>query len=190
MSAALVVVVGPIAAGKSTLAGEVADVLRERGESAVVVGLDTVAEMALPSLDWSWAHEVHGHLVRAWLATPVGTVVAEGPSTPAELDQLLRCVPADVGVLKVVLVTPYDVALRRALPEADRGLSKDPGFLRADHDRFQAGLPDLGGDLVLDGAGATAGASARLVVAALDVRRTSDPGPRQQPTSSAPRPSA
>jgi hypothetical protein len=51
--------------------------------------------MALPTLDWSWAHEVHGHLVGAWLATEVQTVVAEGPSTPGELAQLMRCLSSD-----------------------------------------------------------------------------------------------
>ncbi len=149
------VIVGPIAAGKSALAAEVGRRLRERGESVAVVGLDSVAEMALPSLDRSWPHEVHGHLVGAWLATPVRTVIAEGPSSPAELEQLMRCIATDVDVLTVVLVTPYDVALRRALQDPGRGLSKDPSFLKADHDRFEDGLPDLACDLLLDGAGTT-----------------------------------
>lgn len=132
----LVVVVGPIAAGKSTLAAEVGRRLRERGESVAVVALDSVAEMALPTLEWEWAHEVHGRLVAAWLATPLRTVVAEGPSTPGEVDQLLRCVPHDVEVLTAVLVTRYEVAQQRALQDPGRGASKDPDFLRADHARF------------------------------------------------------
>ena len=169
----LVVIVGPIAAGKSTLAAEVGRRLQERGESVAVVGLDTVAAMALPNMDWSWAHEVHGHLVGAWLATPVRTVIAEGPSSPAELEQLLRCVSSDVDVLTVILVTPYDVALRRALQDPDRGLSKDPSFLKADHDRFEDGRPDLPCELALDGAGATTRALAQRVIATLDDRRAS-----------------
>jgi adenylylsulfate kinase-like enzyme len=76
----LVVIVGPFAAGKSTLAAEVGRRLRERGEAVAVVGLDRVAEMALPSLEWAWAHQVHAQLVRDWLSTPVRTVVAEGPA--------------------------------------------------------------------------------------------------------------
>jgi hypothetical protein len=167
----LIVIVGPIAAGKSTLAAEVAQRLRERGESVAVVGLDSVAEMALPTLDWAWAHEVHGHLVRAWLATPVRTVVAEGPSTPAELDQLMRRVASDVGVLTVVLETRYEVALRRAQQDPDRGLSKDPDFLKRDHDRFERGLPDIACDLALDGAEANPTTLAERIVAALDGRR-------------------
>ncbi len=171
----LIVIVGPIAAGKSTLAAEVGHRLRKRGESVAVVGLDSVAEMALPTLDWAWAHEVHGHLVRAWVATPVRTVVAEGPGTAWELDQLLRCVGGDTGVLTVVLATRYEIALRRALRDPDRGLSKDPDFLRRDHDRFESSRRDLACDLALDSADASPATLAERVIATLDGRRASHP---------------
>jgi energy-coupling factor transporter ATP-binding protein EcfA2 len=75
----LVLIAGPIASGKSTLADTLAGKLRSGGRAVVVVGLDTVAEMALPTLpDWTWAHEVHGQLVGAWLEKPIHTVIAEG----------------------------------------------------------------------------------------------------------------
>ncbi len=167
----LVVVVGPIAAGKSTLAAEVGRRLRERGESVAVVGLDSVAEMAQPTLDWDWAHEVHAHVVGAWLATSVRTVIAEGPSTPAELDLLMRCVPGDVAVLTAVLVTRFAVALERALQDPGRGLSRDPDFLREDHDRFERGRRHLTCDLTLDGAVAAPPVLAQHVVDALDGQR-------------------
>jgi len=166
------VIVGPIAAGKSTLAAAVAQRLRERGEAVAVVGLDSVAEMALPTLDWESAHEVHGHLVRAWLATPVGTVIAEGPSTAAELDQLMRYVPRDVEVLTVVLTTRYEVALRRAQQDPDRGISKDPDFLRGDHDRFDSSRPHLMCDLIVDSSDAPPSTLAEHVTHALDGRRS------------------
>ncbi len=169
----LVVIVGPIAAGKSTLAAEVGRRLRERGESVAVVGLDSVAEMALRAVDWTWTHEVHAALVRAWLATPVRTVVAEGPSTASELDQLMRYVPGDVGVLTVVLSTRYEVALRRALEDPDRGLSKNPEFLRRDHDRFESSRPDLACDLALNSADASPATLAERVIVTLDGRRGS-----------------
>lgn len=172
---ALVVIVGPIAAGKSTLAVELGRRLRARGESVAVVGLDSVAQMVLPTMEWAWVHDVHGQLVRAWLATPVRTVVAEGPSTPAELDQLMRCVPGDVAVLTVVLTTPYETALARAAHDPGRGLSKDPAFLRADHDRFETGRPQLACDLALDTADASPRALAERVAHALDGRRGTGP---------------
>ncbi len=171
----LIVIVGPIAVGKSTLATHVGQRLRARGESVAVVGLDSVAEMALPTLDWAWAHEVHAHLVRAWLATPVRTVIAEGPSTAAELDELMRCLPGDVDALTVVLTTRYEVALRRALHDRGRGVSKDPAFLREDHDRFETGRPHLACDLALDSADATPSTLAGHVTHALDRRRASRP---------------
>jgi hypothetical protein len=167
----LIVIVGPIAAGKSTLAAEVALRLRARGESVAVVGLDSVADMALPTLDWAWAHEVHGQLVGAWLATPVRTVVAEGPGTPAELDHVRRYLPDGAGVLTVVLTTSYETALRRALGDAGRGLSKDPEFLRRTHGRFEDGLPDLAPDLLLDSGRDSPTTLAEHVVRALDARR-------------------
>jgi hypothetical protein len=170
----LVVIVGAIASGKSTLAAEVGRRLRERGEPVAVVGLDAVAEMALPTQDWSSIHEVHGQLVRAWLSTPVHTVVAEGPSTSADLDQLMRCVSGDVEVLTVVLTTPYATALKRALQEPDRGLSKDPVFLRADHDRFESSRRHLRCDLTLDRAVADPPTLAEQVLHSLDSRRHSN----------------
>ena len=170
---ALIVIVGPIAAGKSTLAAEVGRRLRKRGESVAVVGLDSVAEMALPTLDWAWAHEVHGQLVQAWLATPVRMVIAEGPSAPAELDALMRCVPGDVEAFTVVLLTPYAIALERALQDPDRGISKDPDFLRGDHDRFEGSRPHLAYDLALDSAEATPSTLAKSVIHTLDSRRVS-----------------
>jgi hypothetical protein len=170
---ALIVIVGPIAVGKSTLATEVGQRLRGRGESVAVVGLDSVAEMALPNVDWTWAHEVHGELVRAWLGTPVGTVIAEGPSTAVEVEQLMRCVPSDTRVLTVVLTTRYETAQERALHDPLRGISQDPDFLRKDHDRFERGRADLRCDLALDSAGGSPSTLAELVVHALDDRRTS-----------------
>ena len=96
----LVVVSGPIASGKSTLASELADLLRSAGEAVAVVGLDTIAEMALPTLDdWTWAHEIHGQVVGGWLATPIPTVIAEGTGTQAEVERMLQHVPSDVELV-------------------------------------------------------------------------------------------
>jgi thymidylate kinase len=168
---ALIIIIGPIAVGKSTLAAEVGQRLRGRGESVAVVGLDSVAEMALPDLDWTWAHQVHGQLVRAWLDTPVRTVIAEGPSTPAEVEQLMRCVPGHIGAVTVLLTTRCETALARAAQDPLRGISKDPDFLRRDHDRFERGRAQLTYDLALDSAGGDPSTLADRVLQALDDRR-------------------
>jgi hypothetical protein len=108
-----------------------------------------------------------------FLATAVRTVVAEGPSTRAELDLLMGFVASDVGVLTVVLATRYEVALRRAQQDPDRVLSRDPDFLKRDHDQFERGLSDIACDLALDGAEATPTTLAERVIVTLDGRRAS-----------------
>ncbi len=164
----LVVVIGPIAAGKSTLASELAGLLRGAGESVAIVGLDTVAEMALPTLDdWTWAHDIHGQLVAAWLATPLTMVIAEGPETPAEVDLLMSHVPSDVSVFRVLLVARYETARQRTAADPSRGISRDPDFLAAMYRRFTDELPGLSYDLQLRGEDASASALAERVVAAL-----------------------
>ena len=147
----LVLIIGPIASGKSTLANTVADKLRSGGEAVAVVGLDSVAEMTLPTLaDWTWAHEVHGQLVGAWLEKPIPTVIAEGPETPEEIEQIMRHVRSDVSVLKVLITTRYETALARATADPTRGQSKDPEFLRRMHRRFEQTRPDIAYDVQFD----------------------------------------
>lgn len=147
----LVLIIGPIASGKSTLAETLAGMLRSRGEAVVVVGLDTVAEMALPSLaDWSWAHEVHGQLVGVWLEKPIPTVIAEGPETPEEIEQIMLHVGPEVSVEKVLIRASYEAALARAVSDPSRGPSKDPEFLRRMYQRFESTRAEIAHDLEFD----------------------------------------
>lgn len=133
------------------MADTLADRLRSDGHAAVVVGLDTVAEMALPTLaDWTWAHEVHGQLVGAWLEKPVHTVIAEGPETPAEIEQIMRHVGPEVSVLKVLITTRYEAALARSVSDPTRGISKDPEFLRRMYRRFEQTRPEIAHDFHFD----------------------------------------
>lgn len=147
----LVLIIGPIASGKSTLADTLAGKLRGSGEAVAVVGLDTVAEMALPTLtDWNLAHEVHGQLVGAWLEKPIPTVIAEGPATPEEIEQIMRHVGPDVSVRRVLITTRYETALARAIQDPTRGLSKDPDFLRRMYRRFERTRPEIAYDVQFD----------------------------------------
>lgn len=142
----LLMISGPIAAGKSTLAAEVCRRLRARGRSVALTDLDTVAEMALPTLpDWDQAHAVHAQLVAAWCATGIEIVVDEGTSSPEEVRQVLDQLPAGVDVVHVVLTADFEASLARAQGEPSRGLSKERDFLRGDHDAYARQLPDLPG---------------------------------------------
>lgn len=130
---------GPIASGKSSVAAELTARLRHAGRSVALVGLDSVAEMALPTLpDWEWVHRIHAQLVGLWLASGIDIVVGEGTSSPTEVDQVLDQVPDGSRVFHVVLTADFEQALARAQADATRGLSRDRDFLRRDHQRFAA----------------------------------------------------
>ena len=144
-------ITGPIAAGKSTLASAVVDRLREQGRTVAIVDLDTVAEMALPTLpDWEWAHEIHADLVGAWTTRPLDVVVDEGSSTPGEVAQILAATPGGVPVLRVLLIADVERSWERAQGDPTRGLSKDRDFLGRTYDAYARVLPELSHDLLLD----------------------------------------
>ncbi|MFJ3407748.1 AAA family ATPase [Promicromonospora sp. NPDC090134] len=140
----LVMISGPIASGKSTLAAELVRLLRLEGFSVALTDLDTVAEMALPTLpNWDWAHGIHAQLVGSWLATGIDIVVDEGTSNPTEVQQVLDQVSGGTDVLHVVLTADFDASLARARADSGRGVSKDPRFLRAEHEAYAHHLPHL-----------------------------------------------
>ncbi|MFE7507469.1 AAA family ATPase [Promicromonospora sp. NPDC057488] len=164
----LVMISGPIAAGKSTLAGELVQMLRREGSSVALTDLDTVAEMALPTLpSWDQAHGIHAQLVGAWLRTGVDVVVDEGTSTADEVQQVLDQVPEGVEVVHVVLTADFDASLVRAQADPGRGISKDPAFLRAAHEEYARHLPNLPSHVRLHVEGQDPGALARQVLARL-----------------------
>ncbi|MFC7403496.1 hypothetical protein [Georgenia alba] len=152
-TARLVVVLGPIAAGKSVVAREVAARVQATGRTVAVVDVDEVASM-VPGRpeDWDLAHQVHGRLVGAWLETPVELVVAHGPIyTRRETSHLMSRVPDGTGTLRVLLRATYPAALRRVAGDPERGLSKDPGFLQRAYERFEQLRPGIAPcDLELD----------------------------------------
>lgn len=164
----LVMISGPIASGKSTLAGDLVRLLRLEGFSVALADLDTVAEMALPTLpSWDWAHGVHAQLVGAWLRTGVDIVVDEGTSNPAEVQQVLDQAPEGTDVFHVVLTADLDASLARARADSGRGISQDPAFLRGDHEAYSRHLPQLPSSLRLHVEGQEPAALAREVLARL-----------------------
>jgi hypothetical protein len=147
----LVLISGPIAAGKSTLACALTQRLREQGRSVALVDLDTVAEIALPTLpDWAWAHDIHARLVGHWVRVPLDVVVDEGTSSRAEVAQVLAGVPERTAVVRVVLVADVHRSWERAQGDPTRGVSKDRDFLARVYRHFEGELPGLDRDLLLD----------------------------------------
>lgn len=167
----LVIISGPIAAGKSTVAQQLTTRLRTTGTSVALVDLDTIAEMALPTLPtWDWAHSIHARMVGLWLATAIDVVVDEGTSTLAEVRQVLEQCPPGTTVLHVVLTADFEASLRRAEAEESRGLSKERDFLRQQHDRFARELPHLPCDLRLHVEGRTPAELAEEIRSAMSSR--------------------
>lgn len=152
----LVILTGPIAAGKNTVAEKLARLLTGRGRTVVVADVDDVAAMvgapgAAAAGLWSAAHAAHGALVGRWMRAGVDYVVAVGPVyTAAEQLALTGGLAADAAVLWVVVDAPVPVTLARAQTDPGRGLSRDPEFHRAAHRRFRALRAAIPADLAFD----------------------------------------
>ncbi|MBA3764763.1 MAG: hypothetical protein H0X05_04555 [Actinobacteria bacterium] len=146
--AELIVISGPIGAGKSTVANGLGRRFVDSGLSAAVVDLDDVVAMIrapLELFDWSWerARRIHGQVIAAWLHSGVHAVIAHGPiHTAAEDAALVADIPGLVP-RRVRVRAPYDVALERIKDDLTRGVSKDPTFLRSAHERFCELLPSI-----------------------------------------------
>lgn len=147
----LVLIYGPIAAGKSTIARTLAKRLRRVGEQVALVELDEIAEMALPSLpDWSAAHAIFNSVVGQWLATSLTVVVAEGPGSKAEISALIDEVPPQTPVVIVILTSSFETALARARADLSRGISKERAFLSDVFARWAEEMPQMEHDVLID----------------------------------------
>jgi len=146
--AELIVIVGPIASGKSTVAHELGSRFRAAGRRVAVLDLDDVVETiggfaGLTPERFHAAQVVYGELVGAWLQRGFD-VIAHGPFFAPEEDQaVLHAVPAGIVPRRVQLLATYEAALERTVVDSGRAVSKDPAFLRAAYDRAESLLPGL-----------------------------------------------
>ncbi len=140
--AELIVVTGPIGAGKNTVSEGLAARLRSGGRSAAVVDLDDVVEMEttwseLSAASWRRAQRVHGALVGAWLRSGIDTVIAHGPFFTADDRAALSAdTPPSQAARWMLLLASFEVALERVARDTYRNLSKDTEFLRAAYRQF------------------------------------------------------
>ncbi|MGP9683682.1 MULTISPECIES: AAA family ATPase [unclassified Brachybacterium] len=169
----LILIAGPLAAGKSAVSRRLAADLRRRGRQIALVELDAIADMARPTLpDWAAAHRIFAQVTGQWLRTGLDTVIAESVSDQGELDRVLQNVPAGTPVLTVVATCPVEVALERALADPTRGVSRDPGFLRAAHVRWADDARSINADLVLETSTTSLEESVSRIRAAIAERST------------------
>ena len=152
----LVILTGPIAAGKNTVADSLAQRLTGRGKTVVVADVDDVAAMVGPPGAaaaglWFAAHEAHGALVGQWMRSNADYVVVVGPIYTAKHQAALTsALPDDAAVLWIVIDATVSVTLTRAQADPGRGLSRDPDFHHAAHRRFRKWLPTIPADRTFD----------------------------------------
>jgi hypothetical protein len=144
----LVVIVGPIASGKSTVAEGLGDRVRASGRQVAVLDLDELVETiggfaGLSAERFGQAQRVFGRLVGAWLDHGVD-VIAHGPFFDRDEDEaLLHAVPGGVTPRRVLLHATFRVALARVSGDPARQLSSRPDVLKATYDRADELLPAM-----------------------------------------------
>ncbi|HUF33948.1 MAG TPA: hypothetical protein VMN58_12150 [Acidimicrobiales bacterium] len=143
----LVVLVGPVGAGKSTVAGRLAQLVRQNGMTAADVDMDDVAFMQCGGDDveefWRRAAVATAGLIRAWFDAGVDVVITHGPFFESGGFEILRhAQPVEVDVHHILLRVTAEVAITRVQSDPTRGISKDPTFVRDSNDRLR-GLSDL-----------------------------------------------
>jgi len=154
----LIVITGPIASGKSAVAGEVARELERSGVRAAVIDLDLVHDAlvgaAAGSGDATWTRARAEAATRAngLLRDGVAVVIAEGSfNRPADRSAFSAHLDSSTGPVYVTLKVSFAEALRRAQRDPTRGKSRDPAFLGgyfATNRQAFAAVPST--DLVID----------------------------------------
>jgi predicted kinase len=169
----VIVIGGPIASGKSTLAIGLARAFETRGLVAATIDLDLIYEMLehtrAPKNDeaiWSGARRMAGALAAAFLEDGINVVIAEGDflddSSRHEFSSMLR---GDAAVRYVTLRVDLAIALFRVEQDATRGLSRDASFLTRHYEEVAETLRERpASDLYLDTATLTVEQAAEAIV--------------------------
>jgi shikimate kinase len=168
----LIVITGPIASGKSTVARELERALECNHVRAEVIDLDQVYESLAgqgPKSDaatWRLARREAATRAKAFVAQSVAVLIAEGSfNAPEDRLAFVRHLNAGEEPVFVTLRVGFDEALRRAQADPTRGLSRDPEFLGRYFDAFdRRTLADSKDDLAIDTEKTTA-ADAAIAIA-------------------------
>ena len=171
--ATLVLLVGPQASGKSTLASALSEELRRQGELVALVELDQIAAMALPTLpSWDIAAHIFGLVADQWARSGLTCVVAEGISSHDELSTFVAHVPATAVLVTVAVTTSLEAALRRVEADATRGISRDRTFLTERYEWWSSEMARLDPDLLLDTSQVSVEQGVRLIADAVELARS------------------
>jgi chloramphenicol 3-O-phosphotransferase len=171
----LIVITGPIASGKSTLARRVAAELEERGRSTAVIDVDVLYDMLQHdravqdgTARWRAARNAAAVLAGSFARDGIEVVIIEDDlGTPTERADLLGSLPSEA--LVVTLRVGYETALLRARADPSRGVSRDPAFLRPYY-TARSTLLEMAGDLAIDTEATTVADAAHLITERVTAR--------------------
>jgi adenylylsulfate kinase-like enzyme len=167
----VIVITGPIASGKSTVAKELACELEHAHVRVEVIDLDLVHDRliadgaTLGESTWTQARRETANIATAFLAAGVTVVIADGSfNLPSDREAFTRHLRPKSGVLYVTLRVSFGVALRRAQGDPTRGRSRAPEFLGVHFAERREGLASAPAtDLVIDTERTTATAAAQTI---------------------------
>lgn len=170
----LVLLTGPVGAGKSSTAAAIAAGIREQDRSAAVVDLDLVYQMARQSdgyaseATWRAARRAAAAIAGEFFDAGIDVVIIEGGFHSAEeCDEARSGLPANVASALVTLKVSYEETARRiaADPAEDRVFSRDPKVLSYLYRHFESALGFLmSSSVVIDADGLSLTETARAVL--------------------------
>lgn len=145
--ATLVMIVGPIASGKSTVSAELGRIFRVAGRPVAVLDLDdhimTIGGfVGLEPENFGRSLAVFGDLVGAWLREGFD-VIGHGPFFKRDEDAaVVGAAPTGTQIVRAELQCTYEVARTRVTADAARRhLATNSEFLRPTYDRVGALRP-------------------------------------------------
>lgn len=146
----LIVITGPVGAGKSTTSLALAQALRRPDVAVAVIDLDQMYGFVRQQAGygeqtaWMRARQGAAALADCWFATEMAVVIVDGEFFNAEeLDALLAPLQSPVAYAFFTLRLTYESALARVQGDPSRGDSKNPAFLKWLHTQFTQALPFL-----------------------------------------------
>jgi adenylylsulfate kinase-like enzyme len=167
----VIVVTGPIASGKSSVARELALGLAGPDVPAEVIDLDAVHDQlviggsASGDTAWTLARRSVARTANSLMREGATVVIAEGSfNLPADRAILREGLDEATEPVYVTLRVSFDEALRRAQGDPTRGRSRDPEFLRSHFAARRDVLANApASDIVIDTEGTTAAAIAAAI---------------------------
>jgi shikimate kinase len=168
----VIVICGPIASGKSTVARALAQQFERQGLPAGTIDLDLVYEMMQTDgsaktspATWRRARRAAAGLTDVLLREGVDVVIAEGDFlTSEERAEYVDALSYAEKPLFVTMKMSVDIALERVQGDASRGVSRDPDFLRRHYEMVDGAMrtrPET--DLVIDASSVGIEYAARVI---------------------------